>query len=165
MADALSFETFKDEVSRLTGLFQKKIGIYETEGYDEASLRNDFLTPFWRALGWDTENREGLPQLLREVEIETRVDIAGRKKRADYIFRTDGISRFVCEAKKVKEDLIAKYAYQTQRYAFNLSLFPATLSNFKLFQLFFVGGKPDQQHPFPVYLAWHFSEYMAKARE
>src|SRR2546426_11506825 len=83
MADALSFETFKDEVSRLTGLFQKKIGIYETEGYDEASLRNDFLTPFWRALAWDTENREGLPQLLREVEIETRVDIAGRKKRAD----------------------------------------------------------------------------------
>ena len=101
--------------------------------------------------------------MLREVEIETRVDIAGRKKRADYIFRTDGVSKFVCEAKKVKEDLNSKYAYQAQRYAFNLSLFPATLSNFKLLQLFIVGGKPDQHFPFPVYLAWHFSEYKSKA--
>jgi hypothetical protein len=111
MAEVASFETFKAEVSRLTGLFQKKMGLYQGEGYDEASLRNDFLTPFWRALGWDTENREGLAQLLREVEIETRIDIAGRKKRADSIFRTNGVSKFICEAKKVKEDLSIKYAY------------------------------------------------------
>jgi len=165
MENTHSFATFTEEVSRLTGLFQKKIGLYQTEAYDEMSLRNDFLTPFWRALGWDTENREGLPQLLREVEIETRVDIAGRKKRADYIFRTNGVSKFVCEAKKVKEDLSPKHAYQAQRYAFNLSLFPATLSNFKSLQLFFVGGKPDARQPFPVYLTWDFSEYKAKAHE
>ncbi len=165
MPDKASFETFKEELSRLTGLFQKKIGVYESEGYDEASLRNDFLTPFWRALGWDTENREGLPQQLREVEIETRVHIAGRKKRADYVFRTNGVSKFVCEAKKVKEELSFQHAYQAQRYAYNLSLFPATLTNFKLLQLFFVGGRPDQQSPFPVYRAWDFSQYQSQARE
>lgn len=165
MPDVPSFTTFKDELSRLVNLFEKKANLYDAENYDEASLRNDFLTPFWRALGWDTENREGASQLLREVEIETRVDIAGKKKRADYIFRTNGISRFVCEAKQPSEDLSRKNAYQTQRYAFNLGLFPAILSNFKSMQLFFVGGKPDQNEPFPVYQTWHHSEYKASASE
>jgi hypothetical protein len=165
MPGSPSFDGFSQEISRLVDLFGKKLHPYEEADYDEASLRNDFLTPFWRALGWDTENKEGLAQQLREVEIETRVNIAGRKKRADYIFRTDGVPRFVCEAKKPSEDLNSKYAYQAQRYAFNLGLFPATLSNFKELQLFFVGGKPDQFSPFPAYRSWHASEYKAKARE
>src|SRR6266478_2707370 len=165
MSDRPSVPTFKDEVSRLVDVFQKKVKMHEVETYDEAALRNDFLTPLWRALGWDTENREGASQSLREVEIETRVDIAGKKKRADYIVRTDGISRFVCEAKKPREDLSLKSAYQAQRYAFNLALFPTLLSNFKEMQLFFVGGKPDQNDPFPVYKTWHFTEYKANAAE
>jgi hypothetical protein len=165
MPDVPSFASFKDDLFHLVSLFEKKASLHETENYDEAALRNDFLTPFWRALGWDTENREGASQLLREVEIETRVDIAGKKKRADYIFRTNGISRFVCEAKKPREDLSRKFAYQAQRYAFNLGLFPVLLSNFKEMQLFFVGGKPDQNEPFPVYKTWHFTEFKAKADE
>jgi hypothetical protein len=43
------------------------------------------------------ENRARKTQQLRDVQLETRVDIAGRKKRADYIFRSDGMDRFVCE--------------------------------------------------------------------
>jgi hypothetical protein len=119
MPEAPSLANFKNDLSRLVTLFDKKASLHETENYDEAALRNDFLTPFWRALGWDTENREGASQSLREVEIETRVDIAGKKKRADYIFRTDGISRFVCEAKKPREDLSFKSAYQAQRRCVN----------------------------------------------
>ena len=165
MSGLLSESAFRDELSRLVEVFQKKVNLHEVEKYDESALRNDFLTPFWRALGWDTENREGNSQSLRDVEIETRVDIAGKKKRADYIFRTNGISRFVCEAKKPSEDLSRKFAYQAQRYAFNLGLFPALLSSFKEMQLFFVGGKPDQNEPFPAYKAWHLTEYKARASE
>src|SRR5690348_1124913 len=98
--DAAFSEAFKEELSHLVDAFQKNLGHYKEQGYDESSLRNDFVNPFWRAPGWDIENRAGLPQPLRDVQVETRVAIAGRQKRADYIFRTDGIDRFICEAKK-----------------------------------------------------------------
>src|SRR6266566_3281721 len=159
------FEVFRLELSRLVDSFHKNFSHYKEEGYVESALRNDYLNPLWRALGWDIENRLGATQPLREVQIETRVHIAGRKKRADYLFRTDGIDRFVCEAKKPKEDLTKKFAYQTQRYAFNLKLLAATLTNFETLQLFIVGGKPDQAAPWEVCRQWHYTEYANKAQE
>src|SRR2546428_7453383 len=116
----------------VTGVQTCALPIYfKSEAYDESALRNDYLIPFWRALGWDVENLKGETQPLREVQIESRVNIAGKKKRADYRFRTDGIDRFVCEAKKPREALSDKDAYQAQRYAFNLKLLIAALTNFE----------------------------------
>ena len=80
MASPHTSDTFKAELVRLVEIFHKNLPHYKTEGYDESSLRNDFLNPFWRSLGWDVENRDGLPQPLREVQIETRVNIEGKKK-------------------------------------------------------------------------------------
>ena len=165
MSTEASFELFRKELSRLVDAFHRNIGHYQDQGYDESSLRNDFLNPFWRALGWDIENRAGLPQPLREVQIETRVHIAGRQKRADYIFRTDGIDRFVSEAKRPTEELGRKAAYQSQRYAFNLKLLIATLTNFKTLQVFVVGGRPEQDSPWDVCRQWHYTEYEDKAEE
>ncbi len=158
------FESFKDELARLTASFHKGLPSYKSEGYDESALRIDFLNPFWRSLGWDVENKEGLPQPLREVQIESRVHIAGRKKRADFLFRTGGLERFICEAKKPREELSKKSAYQAQRYAFNLKLWVATLSNFELLQIFIVGGKPEQHAPWDVCKQWHYTEYLRKCR-
>lgn len=165
MSSEHTFEAFTVELARLVEIFHKNFPHYKAEGYDESSLRNDFLNPFWRALGWDIENREGLPQPLREVQVETRVHIGGKKKRADYIFRTDGINRFVCEAKKPQDDLGQKSAYQAQRYAFNLQLLVATLSNFERLELFIVGGRPDKDAPWDVCRKWHYSEYLGRSRE
>jgi predicted type IV restriction endonuclease len=160
-----SFESFREELTRITSSFHKGLASYRGEGYDEAALRNDFLNPLWRALGWDVENKEGLAQSLREVQIESRVHIAGRKKRADYLFRTGGLERFVCEAKKPREELSKKDAYQAQRYAFNLKLWVATLSNFEVMQLFVVGGKPEQDSPWDICKQWHYTEYVKNAEE
>ena len=160
-----SFEFFQEELARLTAAFHKGLPSYKEEGYDESALRNDFLTPFWRALGWDVENKQGLAQSLREVQIESRVHIEGRKKRADYLFRTGGLERFVCEAKKPKEELSKKDAYQAQRYAFNLRLMIATLSNFEALQVFIVGGKPEQISPWERCKQWHYTEYVKSAQE
>ena len=55
-----SVDFFREELVRLTASFHKGLPSYRDEGYDESALRNDFLTPFWRALGWDVENKEGL---------------------------------------------------------------------------------------------------------
>jgi hypothetical protein len=165
MPSANTSETFKVELTRLTAAFRKNLSHFKSEAYDESALRNDYLNPLWRAFGWDVENAQGATQPLREVQIESRVDIAGRKKRADYLFRTDGIDRFICEAKKPREDLSDRDAYQAQRYAFNLKLLNAALTNFEYLKLFVVGGKPDQDAPWDVCKQWHFLEYVDKAQE
>ena len=54
-----------------------------------------------RALGWDVENKKGfMIYCAIWFEVESRIDEQGSKKRADYLFRTDGLDRFVCEEKK-----------------------------------------------------------------
>jgi hypothetical protein len=157
-----------DFISRLKNLVDK-YGRHIQHGretaYAETSLRHDFLDPLWDALGWDTRNIANLPQQIRDVELETRIEIGGRQKRADFIFRTDGLERFICEAKKPSEDLIPKFAYQAQRYAFNLRIRIAVLTNFEIIQLFIVGGKPDAEDPFPVVKQWRFSEFVQNADE
>jgi hypothetical protein len=165
MSSMPSVEAFKTELVRLTTAFRKNVSHFKSDAYDESALRNDYLIPLWRALGWDVENLQGATQPLREVQIESRVDIAGKKKRADYLFRTDGIDRFICEAKKPREELSKKDAYQAQRYAFNLKLWIATLTNFETFQLFVVVGKPDQDAPGAARKQWHYTEYVEKAQE
>lgn len=158
-------ETFLAALDRLTTTFRKNLSHLKSEAYDESALRNDYLLLFWRSLGWDVENLKGATQPLREVQIESRVNIAGKKKRADYLFRTDGIDRFVCEAKKPREGLSDRDAYQAQRYAFNLKLLIAALTNFETLQLFVVGGKPDKHAPWEVCKQWHFTEFVEKAQE
>lgn len=74
----VSFEGFCAELSRLVEQFERNIGQYRSNNYDEASLRQEFLNPLFRALGWDIENKAGLIPQHREVEIESRTQIAGR---------------------------------------------------------------------------------------
>ena len=39
---------------------------YQSAAYDEASVRQEFLNPLFRALGWDIENKLGrIPQHQR----------------------------------------------------------------------------------------------------
>ena len=96
MPNAASFESFARELSRLVESFGQRLAELKQPGYAEAQLRDDFLNPFFRALGWDMENRAGLIQTRREVEIESRTQIGGGQKRADYLFRTEEIGRASC---------------------------------------------------------------------
>jgi len=100
MSAPVSVDSFQRELARLVEIFAKNLAAYKSADYDEASLRQEFLNPFFRALGWDIENKAGLIPQHREVEIESRTRIGGRQKRADYLFRTHPTDRFVCEAKK-----------------------------------------------------------------
>jgi hypothetical protein len=165
MSNKATFTAFREVLIGLVSSFGNHAVQLRSDRYDEAKLRNDYLNPFWRALGWDLENAEGLTQQLREVDIESRVNEAGKKKRADYLFRTDGMSRFICEAKKPKEDLGLKFAFQAQKYAFNSRLLIATLTNFELFKVYVVGGKPLAEAPWDICKQWHYTEYIDHAQE
>ncbi len=166
MSSAASFETFEKELTRLVESFSHRLAELKKPTYGEAQLRADFLDPFFAALGWDMTNRAGLIQKHREVEIESRTEVAGRKKRADYLFRTDARDRFVCEAKKPAESLTAKYAFQAKRYAWNKDLALAILSDFEEIKIYIVGGRPRLDEPLiGLWKIWHFQEFPAAARE
>ncbi len=162
-----TFETFEPALRDLVARFSAGAVGFLSRQYDEASLRQDFLNPFFRALGWDLENTARLILKHREVEIESRTLIAGRKKRADYLFRTDGTDRFVCEAKKPSEALGSAHAFQAKRYGWNKEVPLALLTDFEELCLYIVAARPYLGDPVEVGLwkKWHYTEYPAHARE
>src|SRR6266566_3061249 len=67
MSTGTGFEDFEKELNRLVESFGQRLSELKKSSYVEAQLRDDFLNPFFRALGWDMENRAGLIQQKREV--------------------------------------------------------------------------------------------------
>ena len=166
MSAPVSVDSFQRELARLVEIFAKNLPAYKSAGYDEASLRQEFLNPFFRALGWDIENKAGLIPQHREVEIESRTQIGGRQKRADYLFRTERHDRFVCEAKKPAEELRARYAFQAKRYAWNKGLPVALLTDFEELRIYVVGGRPYFDEPeVGLWKSYHFRELPLQAQE
>ena len=166
MPSDATFGSFEKELNRLVESFGNRLAELKSTDYNEAKLRDDFLNPFFRALGWDMENRAGLIQKEREVEIESATQIGGGRKRADYLFRTDKRDRLVCEAKKPAEELHARYAFQAKRYAWNKGVPVAILTDFEEFKIYIVGGKPHLDEPHVgEWKNWHFRQYPLIARE
>ncbi len=165
-ADAAGFERFQTELARLVARFEKDFKLYQSPSYSEASVRQDFLDPLFAALGWDIGNKLGLIPQHREVEIESRTEISGRQKRADYLFRTDRTDRFVCEAKKPAEELHTGHAFQAKRYAWNKNLVLAVLSDFEEIKIYLVGARPHADDPDTGHFqTWHYLEYLQHAQE
>ena len=162
MPNAASFESFEKELRRLVGKFEQGINEFKNPRYLEAQVRDDFLNPFFSALGWDLENNAGLIQKHREVEIESRTGDG----RADYLFRPERKPRFVCEAKKPAEELHGDYAMQAKRYAWTISVRLAVLSDFEELKIYIVTGNPDKGEPDDgLWRSYHHTEFVAKARE
>ena len=119
----------------------------------EAVVRNEFIDPFWEALGWDVVNRDHRSHAEKDVLIEAPVGtIEGervRNRRPDYLFRIDGFSRFVVEAKKPAADLRAdkESIFQTKTYAWSAQIPFAVLTNFVEFRLFDTTIKPCLEEP------------------
>ena len=167
MADEkATLASFQKEVGRLVELFNRNLAHYSEKGYDEASLRNEFLNPFFRALGWDVENKAGRIPKQRDVEIESRTEISGRTKRADFLFRIEGHERFVCEAKRPGHALTPAAAFQAKRYAWNAGVSWALLTDFDSWRLYVVGSKPHPDEPdLGLWKSWSSHELPLAADE
>jgi type I restriction-modification system DNA methylase subunit len=161
MPSDATFESFEKELSRLVEIFGRNLAAYKSPGYDEASLRKEFLDPFFTALGWDLENKAGLIPSHREVIVESRTGWG----RADYLFQPGRKARFVCEAKRPAEEL-PPYALQSKRYAWTIGVRLTMLSDFEEMNFYVVTGNPDKRPPDDgLFRSHHFTEYVAKARE
>jgi len=51
-----------DVVKRLVDHFDQNRDAYLSGSYNETQLRREFIDPFFEALGWDVENRQGLSE-------------------------------------------------------------------------------------------------------
>ena len=118
--------------------FEREHVRYKSTGYKEAELRQEFINPFWEALGWDMTNRQGLAEAYKEVIHEDSLVIGGQTKAPDYVFRVGRERKFFLEAKapKVDSKMDIGPAYQLKRYAWSAGLPVSILSDFEEFAVY-----------------------------
>jgi len=126
------------EVAHLVERFQEQREDYLSGRYNEAQLRNDFLNPFFGALGWDVHNKAGRPEAWREVMHEYSMRVRGATQMVDYCFRIGREPIFLVEAKKPAVDIRqeAEPAHQLRSYAWNLKLDVSILTDFEEFAVY-----------------------------
>jgi hypothetical protein len=73
---------------------------YKSGQYNETQIRREFLDPFFEALGWDVENKNGYAEAYKDVVHEDAIKIGGVTKAPVYSFRIVGTRKFFVEAKK-----------------------------------------------------------------
>ncbi len=135
-------------VRQLVQRFEEHKVAYHSPSYNEAQLRQEFLNPFFEALGWDVSNKKDYAVQYREVIHEDSIHIKGspNAKAPDYAFRLGGVRKFFVEAKKPSEDIenTKEYAYQLKVYAWNLGLPLSFLTDFEGFAVYDCRNKPNQ---------------------
>jgi hypothetical protein len=132
------------KVLDLVALFQQNADDYRAASFNEANLRQQFVNPLFKALGWDMENEAGLAEAYKDVIHEDAIKIGGATKAPDYCFRIGGVRKFFLEAKKpavaIKDDPAS--AYQLRRYAWSGKLPLSILTNFEEFAVYDCRIKP-----------------------
>lgn len=82
------------ELHELVERFDRDLASYRSARLNEAQVRIEFTNPLLGLLGWDVENRRGLPEAYREVIYEDRVKVGGGTKAPDYGFYAGEQRRF-----------------------------------------------------------------------
>jgi type I restriction-modification system DNA methylase subunit len=142
-----SLASFKETVQKLIRRLESDRAYYLSKGYSEAQARVDFITPLFKALGWDMENEAGLPHHQREVIVERGESEA--TGRPDYNFRLAGQTKFYVEAKAPSEGLDnPHHILQAKGYAWNTrSVFFVILTDFEEFRFYDASRQPDERNP------------------
>jgi hypothetical protein len=125
-------------VIELIERFDRNRIAYRSEQYNEAQLRIEFLNPFFEALGWDVNNKQGFAEAYKDVINEDAIKIGGATKAPDYCFRVGGTRKFFVEAKKPKVNLKDERepAFQLRRYAWSAKLPLSILTDFEEFAIY-----------------------------
>ena len=135
-----------DSVKLLIDTFENNLDFYKSGKYNEYQLRQEFLDPFFKELGWDMDNEAGLAPQYRDVIHEASIKIGGSTKAPDYAFSIHGQYKFFLEAKKpavnVKSD--TDPAYQLRRYGWSAKLPISILTDFEEFAIYDCRKRPSR---------------------
>jgi type I restriction-modification system DNA methylase subunit len=143
-----------EEIKTLVEKYQEAAKEGRISKYNEEMTKKDFILPLFHALGWKTDDS-------REVTAEEKIS----KKRVDYGFRINGISKFFLEAKSFKEDLDdRKFIEQAISYAWHKGCTWAILTNFEKLKIF--NAEVKVSHPWlSQFKSLHCSEFVSKFEE
>jgi adenine-specific DNA methylase len=126
--------------------FTRNRETYCSAAYNEAQLRQEFVNPFFKALGWDMDNAAGYAEAYKDVVHEDALKIGGTTKAPDYSFRIGGTRKFFLETKKpavnISQDIAP--AFQLRRYGFTAKLPLSILTDFEEFAVYDCRVKPDK---------------------
>jgi TaqI-like C-terminal specificity domain/N-6 DNA Methylase/Type I restriction enzyme R protein N terminus (HSDR_N) len=135
-----------EKVLGLVEVFDRNADDYQSARFNEAMLRQQFVNPLFKCLGWDMDNEQGYAEAYKDVIHEAAIKIGGATKAPDYSFRIGGTPKFYLEAKKpsvnVKDDPAP--AFQLRRYAWSAKMPLSILTNFKEFAVYDCRVKPAQ---------------------
>ncbi len=133
-----------EEIHELIERFDRNLDTYRSCRYNEAQVRQEFINPFFNALGWDVYNRQGYAEAYKDVIHEDAIKVGSAVKAPDYCFRIGGARKFFLEAKKpavnIREDISP--AYQLRRYAWSAKLPLSILTDFEEFAVYDCRIKP-----------------------
>ncbi|NLG07101.1 type IV restriction endonuclease [Candidatus Peribacteria bacterium] len=132
------------KIQALVERFEEQKDSYTSGKYNETLLRQDFLNPFLKELGWDVDNTQGHAEAYREVIHEDAVKVGTATKAPDYSCRIGGIRKFFVEAKKPSVSIRGDPApaYQLRRYAWSAKLPISILTDFEEFAVYDCRQKP-----------------------
>ncbi|OYV14574.1 MAG: type II site-specific deoxyribonuclease [Methanosaeta sp. NSM2] len=126
--------------------FRRRINEYRGSLYNETELRNEFVNPFFAALGWDIDNRQDLSSDLKEVKVEESIRVEESIKSPDYSFRLGRKLKFFVETKKPSINIEGGVypAFQLRRYAWSASLSLSILTDFEEFAVYDCRAEPKK---------------------
>ena len=132
-------------IRQLVENFEQNLESFKGAGYGEAQLRQQFINPFFEALGWDIANKAGIAPAYRDVIHEDAIKIGGTTKAPDYCFRIGATRKFFLEAKKPAIDIKGDVspAYQLRRYAWSAKLPLSILTDFEEFAVYDCQIRPN----------------------
>jgi hypothetical protein len=106
-------------INELVEKFERNLDAYKNSSYKEEQLKQKFINPFFKALGWDVDNVSGAAPQYRDVIFEDSIKVTGGKapKAPDYCFTLTGRKMFFVEAKKPSVDINTnkEASYQLRR--------------------------------------------------
>ena len=56
-----------EEVIKLIERFDDNIDAYKSGRYNETQVRQEFINPFFKALGWDVQNEQGWAEAYKKI--------------------------------------------------------------------------------------------------
>ena len=134
------------EIVELVEGFGRRINEYRCSQYNETELRDEFVNPFFAALGWDVHNRQGLSSDSKEVKLEESIRMEESIKNPDYSFRLGKSRKFFVETKKPSINIEGGVypAFQLRRYAWSASLAVSILTDFEEFAVYDCRAEPSK---------------------
>ena len=144
--------TTPESIQRLVEKFEAGRAHFTQPDYNEAQLRQEFVNPFFVALGWDVGDSH---QVLHEAGLKS----GGSTKHPDYSFLAGRRRAFYVETKKPAIDISQQIepAGQLRSYGWSGNTAVGILTNFAEFAVYDCRIPPSQGDPAAEARVWHLT--------